>query len=318
MPQKTQFLADFRTAIALTKNHGNIALITALITLSFTAILIKLSITEISPNATIFHRLWIASLALWLWETISQAKPLEMDIPVAEVKRDRHQKSVLLILIAFVSTASVACWAWSLTQTTVANSTVLRNLTPLFTSLGGWLFLNIKFNRQFLLGMMLALLGAIAIGWDDFQLGSDSLWGDSVALLSALLYAVYLLGVEHLRTSFNTTTILLWRCVLGAVFIFPVILFTEEALFPHSGRGWLIVILLAIVCQVIGQGLLVYCLKQFSSGLIAIFLLLQPVLTALLAWSIFAESLTLFNGLAFFLVLGGIYLAQSSDLKVKT
>jgi drug/metabolite transporter (DMT)-like permease len=298
-------------------NYTPIALVIALTTLSFTAILIKLSIIEISPSATIFHRLWIATLVLWLWESINQTRSEDNSSVKIEIAPNIDRQSGLLILMAVTSTASVACWAWSLSQTTVANSTVLRNLTPLFTSIGGWLFLNFKFERQFILGMIVALLGAIAIGWDDLQIGTESLWGDGIALLSAFLYAIYLLAVEHLRNSLNTTTILLWRCTLGTCLIFPVILFTEEALFPHSKQGWLIVVLLAIVCQVIGQGLLVYCLKQFSSGFIALFLLLQPVVTAILAWVIFAESLTFFNGLAFCLILGGIYIAQSSDSEIK-
>ncbi|VEP17279.1 DMT(Drug/metabolite transporter) superfamily permease [Hyella patelloides LEGE 07179] len=319
MRQKIQFFSSSLNAIAENIGYASIALITALTALSFTAILIKLSITEISPNATIFHRLWIASLVLWLWKSIIQEqKPQSEKVDKPQAIGDlSYQRSGLLVLIAVASTASVACWAWSLTQTSVANSTVLRNLTPLFTSLGGWLFLKVKFDRQFILGMILALFGAVAIGWDDLQLGTESLWGDSIALLSAFLYAIYLFAVEHLRNSLNTTTILLWRSALGALFIFPMVLFTEETLFPNSGQGWLILILLAIVSQVIGQGLLVYSLKQFSSGLVAIFLLSQPVLAALLAWGIFAESLTLFNGLAFVLVLGGIYLAQSSDSTAK-
>jgi drug/metabolite transporter (DMT)-like permease len=298
-------------------NHTSIALVMALTALSFTAILIKLSIIEISPSATIFHRLWIATLVLWLWESINKISPESRKLVEIKISPNIYQQSGLLILMAVTSTASVACWAWSLSQTSVANSTVLRNLTPLFTSIVGWLFLNCKFERQFILGMIVALLGAIAIGWDDLQIGTESLWGDGIALLSAFLYAIYLLAVEHLRNSLNTTTILLWRCTLGTCLIFPVILFTEEALFPHSRQGWLIVILLAVVCQVIGQGLLVYCLKQFSSGFIAIFLLLQPVVTAILAWGIFAESLTFLNGLAFCLILGGIYIAQSSDSEIK-
>jgi drug/metabolite transporter (DMT)-like permease len=298
-------------------NYTPIALVIALTALSFTAILIKLSITEISPSATIFHRLWIATLVLWFWEGINDRRSEAKKLAEIEVSPHIDRQLGLLLLMAVASTASVVCWAWSLSQTSVANSTVLRNLTPLFTSIGGWLFLNFKFERQFILGMIVALLGAIAIGWDDLQIGTESFWGDGIALLSAFLYAIYLLVVEHLRNSLNTTTILLWRCTLGTCLIFPVILFAEEALFPHSSQGWLILVLLAIVCQVIGQGLLVYCLKQFSSGFIAIFLLLQPVVTAILAWGIFAESLTLVNGLAFCLILGGIYIAQSSDSKNK-
>jgi len=42
-----------------------------------------------------------------------------------------------------------------------------------------------------------------------------------------------------------------------------------------------------------------------------LFLLLEPIITTALAWVIFAEHLSLFNLLAFIVVLFGIYVAQS-------
>ena len=86
----------------------------------------------------------------------------------------------------------------------------------------------------------------------------------------------------------------------------------EEQLFPQTWQVWLAVVALALVCQVLGQGLLVYSLKQFSSGFIAVFLLLEPILTAILAWLVFAELLDWTNWLAFVMVLSGIYLTRSS------
>jgi drug/metabolite transporter (DMT)-like permease len=160
----------------------------------------------------------------------------------------------------------------------------------------------------------------VTIGWDDFQIAGDRFWGDLLALLSAFLYAVYLLVSEKLRIEFNTVTILLWRCAIGTLLILPIVLLTEESLFPNSWQGWLIVISLAVICQGIGQGLLIYSLNQFSSSFLAVFLLLQPVLTALLAWLIFEETLNLINGLAFVLVLAGIYATKfgQSENKLKS
>ena len=42
-------------------------------------------------------------------------------------------------------------------------------------------------------------------------------------------------------------------------------------------------------------------------------MLLQPILTAVLAWFVFKEPLNLLNWIAFFIVLLGIYLAQSGE-----
>ena len=146
-----------------------LAILVSLIALSFTAILIKLSEAEIGSNATVLHRLWIATIVFWIWEGVNTLKQPENSPQAVSQSPNTYQQKGLLIVVAAVSTASIVCWAWSLSQTSVANSTVLRNLTPLFTSICGWLLLNHRFDSKFLLGMGLAIVGALVIGWDDFD-----------------------------------------------------------------------------------------------------------------------------------------------------
>ena len=304
------------------RSYFSFLLVIALVSLSFTAILIKISTAQISPNATIFHRLWMATLVLGVWELIELIRPktsksLQFEKNSLGIKQLNFQQLGLIFLVAFTSTASVVCWAWSLTQTNVANSTILRNFTPLFTSLGSWLFFKVKFERQFIVGMGIALFGIITISWSDFQVGGEHILGDILAISSACLYAVYLLIVERLQTVLETRTILIWRCAIGAVLIAPLVIFSKETIMPSITEGWVILILLAVVCQLIGQGLLIVCLKQFSSGLIAVLLLLQPGLTALLAWGFFEEEVSLFGAIAFLLVIIGIYLAQASERRLE-
>lgn len=299
-------------------NIGLISLFLALLALSFTAIFLKLGEAEISSNAIIFNRLWIATIILGLSQETSKLKSLSQHNIQKKVNEFNlatytNCERWLLLLMVFSSTASVIFWAWSLTQTSVANSTVLRNLTPLFTSLCGWLILKQKFDRQFCWGMVIAILGAVAIGWNDLHLSSGNFLGDATALLAALLYAVYLLTIEHLRLHRNATTILFWRCAFGTLLMLPIAFYAGGSLFPTSWLGWMVVIALAFVCQVCGQGLLAYSLSQFSSSFVAMFLLLTPIITAVLAWLIFAESLSWLNAIAFILVLFGIYVAQSSQ-----
>ena len=303
----------------LFKNYApSISLFLALLALSFTAIFFKLGETEISSNAVVFNRLWIATIILGLSQKTSKVKlssPNEINQKIHENNLKTYTKRELwLILLMVVSaTASILFWAWSLSQTSVANSTVLRNLTPLFTSLCGWLILKQKFDRQFCWGMLIAIVGAVAIGWDDLQVSNDNFLGDATALLSAFFYAIYLLAVEDLRLHRSATTILFWRCSFGTLVMLPIAAFTGDSLFPTSWLGWILVIALAFVSQVCGQGLLAYSLSKFSSSFVAIVLLLTPITTAILAWLIFAESLGWLNAIAFILVLFGIYIAQSSS-----
>jgi drug/metabolite transporter (DMT)-like permease len=48
-----------------------------------------------------------------------------------------------------------------------------------------------------------------------------------------------------------------------------------------------------------------------------VFLLVDPVITAILAWIIFSEELSPLNWLAFSVVLAGIYIAKPSQVSDK-
>ena len=286
----------------------------AIVALAFSPIFTKLSEVEISPTATIFHRLWIATIILAGWQFIQTKLYSDNTQIKSEELTFGYKQQGLLILASICATASSVLWAISFTQTSVASSTVLRSLTPLFIGLGAWLILKQQFNRQFLAGMAIAIAGGIVIGWDDLQLGTEHLIGDSIALLSAALHGGNILIVGYLRDRNCTTNkVLLWRCGFGALIVLPFVWLTDSQLFPVSFQGWLVVIALAVVCQTFGQGLLVYSLKQFSSSFVGIFALLKPIFTAVLAWVIFAEHISLTSAIALVLILLGIYLAKKSD-----
>lgn len=288
-------------------------LLLAVIALAFSPIFTKLSEIEISPTATIFNRLWLATIILSCWQLFKNPANF-IGIESQENKPPNYKQEFLLIIASLCATISALLWAISLTHTSVASSTVLRSLTPLFITLGAWLIFKQQFNYQFILGMLLAIVGGVTISWDDLQIGTTYLVGDGIALLSAALHGMNILIVGYLRDrGCATTKVLFWRCAAGALIILPLAYLTDSRLFPVSAQGWITVIALAVVCQTFGQGLLVYSLKKFSPSFVGIFTLLKPIITAFLAWIIFAEHLSLASGIAVILILMGISFAKSSS-----
>jgi drug/metabolite transporter (DMT)-like permease len=286
-------------------------LFVAVFTLSFAAIFIRWSEQYIGPSATVFNRFWISFAILGLVQGIRAIISRFFRDSPTQQQTYTLQDVWLLLASAAVTSISHISWAWSVTQTSIANSNLLHNSAPVFTALGGWLLLGHRFDRKFLIGMALAMGGAFIIGIQDLQIAGDHLVGDVLALLSAVFYALNFLVSEKLRVKFSTATILLWSCLFRSCITFPVALFTEEQIFPSSLEGWLAVIYLAVICQIIGSGILIYSVKRFSSGFTSLFLLLEPIITTILAWIVFAESLSPLNVLTFFVVLVGIYLAKS-------
>lgn len=289
-----------------------IALCIALIGIACAAILIVIAEQEIGPNATTCNRLGIAAIAFSLWSGSKQVSHLWSDTltepQIAYTRRDYGLLSIAGISFA----ASLSLWSWSLTQTSVANSTLLNNMMPIFTTLGAWLLFRQQFSVKFLLGLAVAVGGAIAIGLADLQAVDSNITGDLAALAAAMLSATSILSLEQLRVRFSTPDIMLWTCAIGSACILPLALLSEGQLFPTSGVGWSAIIALALVSQVIGQGLLTYSLARFSSGFVAVSMLAIPVIAAVLAMLLFAETLSLFNWSAFAVVLIGIYLAVTA------
>lgn len=293
------------------------SLFASLIPLSLAPILVKLCEREIGSNAVAFHRGWIAATVFGLLSGIEAFDRQKSDRQPVEQKPFTRREFGLLVALGTFGATYFLLWSLSLTQTNVANVTLFCGLNPLFVGLGGWLLLGRRYNSRFIIGMILALAGAIVMGWDDVQFATNQVQGNAVALLSGICFAAYLILLELLRERFTTATLLLWRCAFTTVFAFPVLALAEERLFPHSWMGWFFVILQALLCQVLGQGLLAYSLSKLSSGFVAVTLLFEPVLASIFAWVIFSERLGFFDLVAFVVILSGIYVAQSSQSAVK-
>lgn len=293
-----------------------VALCVSLVSIASAAIFIKFSEREISPYATAFNRFWITSLVLAAWNGIrSFRKPAQPESP----KPSPYSKAVIweLICAGLFLSADLMLWAYSLTQTTIANATLFANLTPIFTCLGSWLVWRRRVDGRFLIGLAVAVVGIGVIGINDLQASTGRVEGDCIALLAAISFGVYLLFLERLQTHLDSGTIVLWSSTIAAVLSFPIVLIGGGSLFPTTALGWLMAVALALICQVMGQGLLVHSMEQLSAEFVALFLLLEPVVAAVGAWAFFAEQLSWLSLIAFAIVLAGISLALNSPSAMK-
>ncbi|HBE17861.1 MAG TPA: EamA family transporter [Cyanobacteria bacterium UBA11149] len=288
-----------------------VLLIIALFALALTGILVKFSLREMSVNETLFNRSWIAAIVFGLWNGFYQLRIQQSDEQFILKKRNETRDYGLLLGASVAYMVGRLLWTWSLTETSVANANVIGGLSPVFTTLGAWLLFKQIFDRRFLIGLVVAILGAIVLGLDDLIVSKHGLIGDLAALGCAILYAATYLILEYLRSKFSVETVLMWRCSVGTILTLPLVLTSENQLFPSSLSGWLIVFSLAVVCEALGHGLTVYSLKRFSSTFVLMVYLLDPVIAATLAWILFSEQLSLVNWLGFAIIMVGIYLGKT-------
>jgi drug/metabolite transporter (DMT)-like permease len=288
----------------------------ALLAISCAPIFIRFSETDLGANGTVLGRFLVFALTFGPAHLIGTqfSKPQKPLVSAAPMTR---QTWLLLIGVGVISIFSLVLWAVSLQYISVAKSMLLNNLTPIFTTLGGWLWFKRKFDSKFLVGMAIAITGAIILSLEDLNGLTDSLLGDFCALLSAVFLGTYFLMVEQLRNQISATVILLSRAIVGSLVLLPVAWFTEGKVVPTTGTALLAVLGLGMVCEGFGQRLLADTMDELSSSFISLFLLLEPIISAILAWLVFAEDLSPYTWVGFAVVLTGIYLSMTSPATIK-
>lgn len=205
--------------------------------------------------------------------------------------------------------ADLVSWHASFRYTTTANATLLANLAAAIVPLAGWLWLGERLGGRFAAGAALALLGTgLLVG---AGIGSEGrLVGDGLATLTAVFYAGYLLSVKRLRARFSMPAIMLWSSLTAAAVLAPVAVLLGERLVPGTASAWKSLAALALFCQILGQGAIVYALAHLPVGFSAVALVVQPVVVAVIGWALLGEALGLLQVAGGALVVVGIVLAR--------
>jgi drug/metabolite transporter (DMT)-like permease len=290
-PSRPSFLRPSARAFAL------IVLLIAACVLGLAPILVRL--TETGPAAAGF---WRFLFALPLLAVLAAREPGGIATP---------SKWALLAGLFFA--LDLSFWHYGIVMTSVANATVLCNLTPVVVTLFGWVVLKERPRRLFLVALVLAMGGALAMaaGADGGQ-GTNPPLGDAFSLSVALWYSGYFLAVKAARATAGAMRVTFWATLLGAPLLLIVALALGEDIAPASLAGWGACIALGVM-HVFGQGGVAWALGRLPASVTAVTILIQPVVAALLGWWVFGETLTPIQALGGVLALGAVVLAQRSQ-----
>ena len=216
----------------------------------------------------------------------------------------------LALLAGLFFALDIGFWHYGIRFTTVANATILANLSPVFVVGGAWLLLKERPGRGFLAGMALALVGTWALAEGSVgRRGLDPALGDGLSVITAVWYAAYLLTVRRARASQTASEVMFWSSAVGAPLLLAAALALHERVLPTTVLGWEACVGLGAM-HVIGQGAIAWALGRLPAATASVVILAQPVLAAALGWLIFAEALgapQIAGGVA---ALSGVVLAQ--------
>lgn len=292
-----------------TERIAILALFVGAVTIAFAPILVRLS--EVGPSATGFHRFLLAIPLYWaMTATLPRATVAEGS------ERPTSVRDFVLIAMAGVYLAAdVAVWHYSIQMTTVANSTLLANVAPVFVVLAGWILFGTRVTGTYMIGLAAAMTGVFILSRASLSLSEEHFIGDLLGVLTAVFYAAYQMSVERLRKRFSTVTIMKYAIPASALIMLPVALASGDDLLPVTLAGWGFLIALAAGPQVFGQGLIAWALAHLPVAFASVSLLVQPVTAALVAWALFGEQIGAQQAVGGVIVLAGIMLARRGSIR---
>ncbi len=263
-------------------------------------------VSETGPVATAFWRVFLALPPLWIWALVSEGRQHAVHFRM-------HRG--LIIAAGLFFAGDLAVWHWSILLTSVANTTLLANLAPIFVTAVAWFVFRETPRKLFLAGLAAAIAGTLLlIGTNLGHSGSASL-GDALGVITAMFYAAYQITVTRLRAHVPTASLMAWSSTIMALLLLPVAWLSGEQLLPHSAGGWWKLIGIALIAQVIGQSLIAWAMAHLTATFSSVGLLLQPVMATLFAWILLGEIVGPLQFAGGALVLAGIALARHATTR---
>jgi drug/metabolite transporter (DMT)-like permease len=273
------------------------ALIFGAIAIGAAPILVR--VTDTGPAASGFWRLVFAL-------------PLLLVLNAAGPERDLGRVSRSQALAGLMFALDLACWHYGIRLTSVANATVLPNLTPVLVTIAAWMLLGEKPTRIFVIGMIAAVGGAGLMALANAGgkgPGANPPLGDLLSAATAVWYGLYFLAIRRAREANSATRVMFWSSAVGAPILLGIAIILGEDLTPGQPGGWLALLGLGVV-HVAGQGAIAWALGRLPAATAALVVLVQPVAAASLAYVLFREALSPLQALGAALALGGVVVAQ--------
>ncbi|MGE5594271.1 MAG: DMT family transporter [Betaproteobacteria bacterium] len=181
-------------------------------------------------------------------------------------------------------------WMTSLSLTSVASSAVLVETHPLFVMLASRLIFGERVSGWAVAGAVGAVIGSAVIGLGDSAGGGSVLFGDLLAVLSALMFAGYVIVGRGVRQRLSVAPYAFVVYGICTVILAVTCLVHGSRLYSYPIRDYLLFLALAAIPTILGHTVFNWALRYVSASVISVSVLGEPVGATLLAMALLKET----------------------------
>ncbi len=256
--------------------------------------------SDVNVFASAFWRMALAVPLLWILAYAARHKDKERG------KNTNFGKVLYMVGIYFA--ADMGILHLSLSYTTVSNATLLANFAPVLIALFMWKVYHVRFARIYVIGTVVAIIGAIVLIGPNAAVGGTKLLGDLLALVAACCYAGYQLMVKAARIHYSPERLMAASTTITALALLPFALLWNGPFWPATLFNWWPLIALALVAQIGGQSAISYASAHLPASLSSISLMVQPASAAVAAMFLFNEIMSPVQAFGALILMFGIFL----------
>ena len=281
-----------------------LAVIIGVIAVSFGSILAK---AAQAPSLVIaFYRIGFTVLML---------APVTLATSWTELRSMGRRDVAMACLSGLMLALHFATWITSLNYTTIASSTVLVNMHPLFVIAGGYFFYKERISTGGLLGAALALAGCLLIGISDFRIGGQALYGDILAIIGAITVSGYMLVGRGLRNHLSLLPYIVIVYFVSSAALFMAVLAYGLPLSNYTPNTWLMLFLAALIPTIMGHTVFNWAFRYVKGAVVSVSILGEPVGATILAYFIFQQVPTISQLVGGLIIIVGLVIFIQSNAR---
>ena len=280
-----------------------LAIIFAMIFWSFSFVWVKEVYVAYGPLTTVFIRLVIATSLLMIYGRITRKL----------IKIERKDYRAYILLAFFEPFLYFMGESFGLQYVSSTMGAMIIATIPLFSPIAASRYYGEKLSIRNLIGIILSFIGVGIVVFDssfNFIASPLGIALEFLAVFSAIAYTVVLKDLSH---KYNPTTIITYQNFIGIFFFLPLwMIFESKTMLtiPFNLHAFIAILKLAIFASCIAFILYTYSIKNLGINNANMFINIIPVLTAVFAWYILGDSLTVRKIVGITVVIAGLFIAQ--------
>ncbi|MCC2677976.1 MAG: hypothetical protein K0R29_552 [Pseudobdellovibrio sp.] len=245
-----------------------------------------------------FYRLGFAALLLSLWILF-----------IKRIKLPAFDKNMYWVVISgLFFFMHLWTFKYAAKNTTISNGMIIFSSNPVWSSLGAVIFFKEKLSFRLICSYILALIGVFVLVSPGLSLSGQMNMGDLSSLLSAILFAAYMLTSKKARRHYDNELYAFGQYFICALAFGICILFTGAPLTGYEPVSWVAVAGLVLLPTFFGHFTMTYLVHYMDLSMMTCGKLIEPVLASIIASYLFNEKLSATAPYAFILTSSAVLL----------